>query len=810
MKNLRKVLAVVLVVCMAFSLMVMASAKTSADYGDAASITYKEAVDVFSGAGIMTGGDGTNWNPTGTFTREQAAKVIASLLSANAGKFKVSVSSFSDVAVTDWSSPYIEYCASKGIINGTGDGTFAPKAPVTGSAFAKMLLTALGYGKNNEYVGSNWEINVLDDALRLKILTLDVNYSAAATREQVALYALNAIGLIQQKYSKDTDIYSNVDLNPTLGDKIGLKMFDATANGVAGYVYKLNGVAITPVYTSDIVLASIKDGTAISAFTKTSSTKYVAPFGAAVTYTFNGAATYNGDTVSTVAHGGVTVAGKLYIGTDHILRVAQGVTADYNGLGGNDDLEYSKRGAIVTLIDDPDTVAKDVFKVNIIEKKVGYIAPLGTGVTVTPVLNLPSTVKIDLDTVADIEGTEKTVVGYENLAKGDVVLYYTVGTMIYVEKATTFTGTVTAIAGTTYTIGGTSYKMSQLPQTAGTVELGNTTSTYYVDNGGYIVYITGVAPAVTDKYALVLASSASAANPLTGTSASNKAQLLLTDGTKAVFDVMTGPGGTPKAAALVVGSLVKYLANGSTITKVDEFTAIDIDANMVVTNKATTVALDETGEAAVNYYMTSSTVYFFYNSATEYGVVVGNANVPTTTVVLAEDVYADVTSAAPLTLKAVVLPNAPGSISGLPTYAYVTDATPTQTLENGATVFTYSAIVNGTATTLKSSTDEDDDGDDLVAGLYSVVETNGFYAFTDLVLEKTAATPDLIDAAYVLFGADLYNIKSTTLVYKATKVAGAVTALTADTLAFVPGSTLKADVETDGAGNATIIIFWYE
>ncbi len=94
------------------------------------------------------------FGPTGTFTRESAAKVIAYLLVGSAASsLKASTSSFKDVATDRWSAPYIQLCVSKGIIGGDGSGNFNPTAPVTGSQFAKMLLTALGYGKQGEYTG---------------------------------------------------------------------------------------------------------------------------------------------------------------------------------------------------------------------------------------------------------------------------------------------------------------------------------------------------------------------------------------------------------------------------------------------------------------------------------------------------------------------------------------------------------------------------------------------------------------------------------------------------------------------------------
>jgi len=212
MKNLKKVLAVVLAVAMAFSLMAVASAKQIGDYTDTSDVKYKEAVDLISGLGIMTGTSETTFDPQGTFTREQAAKVICIMLIGKtvADSLTATTKTFDDVEVTRWSAPFIEYCAVNGIINGTGDGKFSPASPVTGSAFAKMLLTALGYGAKGEYVGANWELNTLVKAQGLGILDTGVNYSAPATREEVAKYAFNALTKCKPvTYNSVTGTYSN-------------------------------------------------------------------------------------------------------------------------------------------------------------------------------------------------------------------------------------------------------------------------------------------------------------------------------------------------------------------------------------------------------------------------------------------------------------------------------------------------------------------------------------------------------------------------------------------------------------------------
>ncbi|MDR0905698.1 MAG: S-layer homology domain-containing protein, partial [Oscillospiraceae bacterium] len=80
MKNLRKILSLVLVVVMAMSLVTFASAvnyKELPDWDDA-DPAYKEAIDVVTALGIFQGSDG-QLLPKGTFSRAEAAKIITYL-----------------------------------------------------------------------------------------------------------------------------------------------------------------------------------------------------------------------------------------------------------------------------------------------------------------------------------------------------------------------------------------------------------------------------------------------------------------------------------------------------------------------------------------------------------------------------------------------------------------------------------------------------------------------------------------------------------------------------------------------------------
>ena len=147
MKNLKKVLSLVLALAMALSLMTAAFAADASDYKDYSKVTYKEAVDVMTAAGIFNGGDGNNFNPDATLTREQAAKIITYMLvgQEKADKLTATIAPYADVAANRWSAGSIAYCTNEGIIAGDGNGRFNPTDGVTGLQFAKMLLVALGY-----------------------------------------------------------------------------------------------------------------------------------------------------------------------------------------------------------------------------------------------------------------------------------------------------------------------------------------------------------------------------------------------------------------------------------------------------------------------------------------------------------------------------------------------------------------------------------------------------------------------------------------------------------------------------------------
>ena len=192
---MKKFLALVLALVMTMSLVTISA---GAEFTDADEVTYDEAVEVMTALGIVTGDTTGAFNPTNGLTRGAAAKIICNMtLGVDVASALVAAEApFSDVSVDNVFAGYIAYCAQEGIVSGYADGTFQPAAPLTGYAFLKMLLGALGYDADVEgLVGTNWGINVAKLAKQRGLTEGNDDYvgSKAITREEAMLYAFNTM-----------------------------------------------------------------------------------------------------------------------------------------------------------------------------------------------------------------------------------------------------------------------------------------------------------------------------------------------------------------------------------------------------------------------------------------------------------------------------------------------------------------------------------------------------------------------------------------------------------------------------------------
>ena len=214
---MKKFLSLVLALTMMMSLVTInAGAKEFTDDEDQ---NYDEAIAVISEIGVVDGYEDGSFKPQGTLTRGAAAKIICNLIlgPTTAGELHADTAPYKDVPTSNTFSGYIAYCAKEGIISGYADGTFRPSAGLTGYAFMKMLLGALGYDAENEgYTGANWSINVAKQAIGIGLnnsLVDEFNGVDQVTREEAALYAFNTLKATMVDYDqKITTTINGVDV----------------------------------------------------------------------------------------------------------------------------------------------------------------------------------------------------------------------------------------------------------------------------------------------------------------------------------------------------------------------------------------------------------------------------------------------------------------------------------------------------------------------------------------------------------------------------------------------------------------------
>ena len=259
MKNLKKVLALVLAVVMIMGVVTVASAKTYTDVK--ATDDYATAIDILSNLNILDGfkdGDNYSFKADGTFTRAQAAKIVAIVHNAATnGKIKGqdAISALYSNAQNpfvdcnnSWALPYINYCRITGLANGMTTTTYEPNRYVTGVQFLKLMLTTLNFNTAKEgYTGTGWDVNVLNRANEIGLTAgLKEGWKAIApiTRGEAAQVLYNALQAYLVEYGqlvkgfKDraADVYNAAFVSNeqvaksgfTLAGKMGISIVRAT------------------------------------------------------------------------------------------------------------------------------------------------------------------------------------------------------------------------------------------------------------------------------------------------------------------------------------------------------------------------------------------------------------------------------------------------------------------------------------------------------------------------------------------------------------------------------------------------------
>ncbi len=143
---------------------------------------------------IMQGDENGNLNLTTPVTRAEMAQLVANALLLNGviGCFPEG-EEFIDLPNTHWAYHAVAHAKANGIVNGMGDGTFAPNHPVTNAQATKMIVSMLGYSIQVDHLGGypHGYINIAKKLGITQGLTLDND--APALRQDIAIMLEKAL-----------------------------------------------------------------------------------------------------------------------------------------------------------------------------------------------------------------------------------------------------------------------------------------------------------------------------------------------------------------------------------------------------------------------------------------------------------------------------------------------------------------------------------------------------------------------------------------------------------------------------------------
>ena len=539
---MKKFLSLVLALVMTMSLVtVSAGAK---DFTDSTKIQYAEAVDVMSAVKVIDGYADGSFNPTATLTRGAAAKIICNLIlgPTTASALVADAAPYKDVPTNHTFAGYIAYCQKEGIISGYADGTFKPANSLTGYAFMKMLLGALGYKAEQEgYTGPNWSINVAKRALNIGLdddLVGEFNGVKAVNREEACLYAFNTLKATMVEYDKNSTVTVG---NITIKEQSDAKDM-ANTGKTDGNIDKDGKMQFAEKYFTDL-----KKNDSTDDFMRPA-TQWKIKAEEVGKYTDTPDLTYtkkveSGDIYKDLDLGD-TIAAKnvtVYVNGEEataaevaIKKGSEDAIGDKTGSKGNGVLTevfYDKDDDSVIITQILTYVGEINKTVKATAKKDAYVVLNTKDSSTTPVANVTVPVSVvdgshpsKYEFETDEKIADETYVLYTYSFKADEVKSVVAAEKVegYVSKTINKAANDDENKG--MTIAGTDYKMSKANagESLSNVSVKND-YTVYLDQYGYIIYVEEIKE--IGNYALLLAT----ANK--GSFIGDKAQLLLTDGT---------------------------------------------------------------------------------------------------------------------------------------------------------------------------------------------------------------------------------------------------------------------------------------
>ena len=205
----KKVLALVLAFACAFTMF------AGAAFTDAADINADnvEAVDLLTTLGIIQGYEDGSFDPEGTVTRAEMAKMIYTIRNDgndDASAYETVTTTFQDVS-GHWAEGYIKYLQNTGIVAGKSATQFDPDSQVTTGEAMKMALALGGYDEEHAgLTGISWLNNTVSLATT-NGLTDDVASAIAGgcTRQDAAQILANVLSMTAVRWSSVVEDFVN-------------------------------------------------------------------------------------------------------------------------------------------------------------------------------------------------------------------------------------------------------------------------------------------------------------------------------------------------------------------------------------------------------------------------------------------------------------------------------------------------------------------------------------------------------------------------------------------------------------------------
>ena len=172
-----------------------------------------EAVDLLTTLGIIQGYEDGSFDPEGTVTRAEMAKMIYTIRNDgndDASAYETVTTTFQDVS-GHWAEGYIKYLQNTGIVAGKSATQFDPDSQVTTGEAMKMALALGGYDEEHAgLTGISWLNNTVSLATT-NGLTDDVASAIAGgcTRQDAAQILANVLSMTAVRWSSVVEDFVN-------------------------------------------------------------------------------------------------------------------------------------------------------------------------------------------------------------------------------------------------------------------------------------------------------------------------------------------------------------------------------------------------------------------------------------------------------------------------------------------------------------------------------------------------------------------------------------------------------------------------